>query len=97
MVPHICEELWDRLGNPPGIMNIPWPSYDDEIIKAEKVTIVIQINGKVRSRILVPIYAKEEEIKEAAFSDPKVKEWIKSKEVKKTILIPQKLLSIVAK
>jgi leucyl-tRNA synthetase len=97
MVPHICEELWDRLGNPPGIMNVPWPSYDDEIIKAEKVTIVIQINGKVRSRILVPLHAKEEEIKEAAFSDPKVKEWIKSKEVKKTILIPQKLLSIVVK
>ncbi|MBI3815417.1 MAG: leucine--tRNA ligase [Nitrospinae bacterium] len=94
-VPHIAEEMWETVGNKNSIMKEPWPSYDPESIKAEEITIVVQINGKVRSRIAVNADMEDEGIKKAALSDVKVKEFIGSKEIKKLVVVPKKLVSIV--
>jgi leucyl-tRNA synthetase len=95
--PHISEELWERLGKKERLSTISWPSYDAEIAKEEDATIVVQINGRLRSRFLVPKDYTEERIKEIAFEDSKIKEHIKGKTIVKTIYVPEKLLNIVIK
>jgi leucyl-tRNA synthetase len=95
--PHISEELWEKLGKKERLSTVSWPSYDPEIAKEEEVTIVIQINGKLRSRFLVSKESTEKQIKEIAFEDSKIKERIKGKTIVKTIYVPEKLLNIVIK
>jgi leucyl-tRNA synthetase len=79
------------------IFNHPWPTYDEEVIKEEEVLVVVQVNGKLRSRITVPANLGEAEVKEIALSDEKVKRWIEGKEVLKIIFVPYKLINLVAK
>jgi leucyl-tRNA synthetase len=95
LVPYIAEEMWEMMGNRGGIMKEPWPSYDPEFIKAEEITIVIQINGKVRSRLTLNADINDEGIKKAVLSNDKVKEWVGDKEIKKLVIVPKKLVSIV--
>ncbi|MBI4379564.1 MAG: leucine--tRNA ligase [Nitrospinae bacterium] len=95
LVPCIAEEMWEMMGNRGGIMKEPWPSYDPEFIKAEEITIVIQINGKVRSRLTLNADINDDGIKEAVLSNDKVKEWVGDKEIKKLVIVPKKLVSIV--
>jgi leucyl-tRNA synthetase len=95
--PHISEELWERLGKKERLSTTSWPSYDAEIAKEEDVTIVVQINGKLRNRFSVSKESTEERIKEIAFEDSKIKEHIKGKTIVKTIYVPEKLLNIVIK
>jgi leucyl-tRNA synthetase len=94
-VPHICEELWRRIGEENSIFRTEWPSYDKEILKTETVTMVAQINGKVRNRFTVPTNATEEELKDIILKDASIKKWTKSKPVKKFIVVPNKLVNIV--
>jgi leucyl-tRNA synthetase len=95
--PHIAEELWEKIGNKPSIFNHPWPTYDEEVIKEEEVLIVVQVNGKLRSRITVPTNLDQEKVKEVALNNEKVKRWIEAKEVLKVIFIPNKLINLVVK
>jgi leucyl-tRNA synthetase len=94
-VPHICEELWETLGHSGSIINVPWPRYDEEAIQEEAVLLVIQVNGKLRSRITVGARASEEEIKEAVFRNQRIREILQGMEVKKFILVPKKLVNLV--
>ena len=94
-VPHIAEELWEALGKKNSVIKAPWPEYDPEAIAEEEILIVVQVNGKLRDRLLVPASAKEDEIKERALASPKVKKHIEGKEVKKTIIVPKRLVNIV--
>ncbi|MEK7846496.1 MAG: leucine--tRNA ligase, partial [Nitrospinota bacterium] len=94
-VPHIAEEMWEMMGNKGSVIKEPWPSYDPELIKSEEITIVVQINGKVRGRIMAGADIDEEGIKKAVLSDEKIKEWIAGKEIKKLVVVPKKLVSIV--
>jgi leucyl-tRNA synthetase len=97
MVPHICEELWEELGGEESIIKATWPSYDEEVIKEDEVLIVVQINGKVRSRITVNASSSEEEVKTAALKVPRIKELVgDSSEIKRIIVVPKKLINIVA-
>jgi leucyl-tRNA synthetase len=96
-VPHICEELWEVLGNTPSIFSVPWPSYDKGVIVAEQVEMVIQINGKVRSRVVVPSDIGEEDLKLRVMEDKKIKESINGKKIIKTIIVPKKLVNLVAR
>jgi leucyl-tRNA synthetase len=96
-VPHICEELWEVLGNTPGIFSVPWPSYDKDVIVAEQVEMVIQINGKVRSRVVVPSDIGEEDLKLRVMEDEKIKESINGKKIIKTIVVPKKLVNLVVR
>ncbi|NLY52802.1 MAG: leucine--tRNA ligase [Firmicutes bacterium] len=95
--PHVTEELWHRLGYRESIHAQPWPEYDEEATKADEITIVVQINGKVRDRVVVPAESDSETVKEAVFAQPRVQEYTAGKEIVKTIVVPGKLVNIVVK
>ncbi|MCJ7664446.1 MAG: leucine--tRNA ligase, partial [Desulfobacterales bacterium] len=94
-VPHIAEELWKAVGHKESIIRAPWPQYDQEAVTEEEVIVVVQVNGKLRDRLRIPVSAKEEKVKEMALTSPKVRRHIEGKEVKKTIFVPKKLVNIV--
>lgn len=93
--PHISEELWKRLGNAPSIFKARWPVCDEELIKSEVITLVIQVNGKLRGKIEVPADLDEEAIKQQALADPKIQPWVAGKSVRKVIHVPGRLVNIV--
>jgi leucyl-tRNA synthetase len=94
-IPHVCEELWQRIGEKGSVFKAEWPAFDKEAVKTETVEVVIQVSGKVRGRLMVPADASEEEIKKAALNEDGVKRWLENKAVKKFIIVPQKLINIV--
>lgn len=94
-VPHIAEELWQTLGEQPGMIKLPWPTYDPELLVEEEVLIVVQVNGKKRGEIRASAEASENEIKQAALGQSNVQKFIEGRTVRKTVLVPQKLLNIV--
>ena len=93
--PHLAEELWQMLGNKPSIFRTPWPSYDPAILKQDEVTVVIQINGRLKQRLKFNADVKDDDLKAAALEDEKIKDWIKDQPVKKIIVVPKKLVNIV--
>ena len=98
--PHISSELWERLsaefGDARGdVTQQSWPAYDERLLIEDEVEIVIQINGKLRDRVKMPIVATEEELKAVALSNPKVQDRIAGKAVRKVIVVPKKLVNIV--
>ena len=93
--PHIAEELWEALGHEESVIKAPWPRYDQEAIVEEEVIVVVQVNGKLRDRLRIPVSAEEEKVKEMALASPKVRRHIEGKEVTKTIFVPKKLVNIV--
>ncbi len=95
MAPHITEELWEHLGKQESIFKAPWPAYDTAAIVEDEVVIVVQINGKLRNRISVPVDATQEETKERVLTDEATKKWTQDKEIKKVIVVPKKLVNIV--
>ena len=94
-VPHIAEEMWEMIGNKGSVIKEPWPSYNPEFIKSEEMTIIIQINGKVRSRVTVNTDISDDDLRNTVLLDIKVKEWTSHKEIKKFVIVPKKLVSIV--
>jgi leucyl-tRNA synthetase len=94
-VPQICEELWHRLGKKGSIFRAKWPFFDKEILKTDEVTIVVQVNGKVRSRFTVTRNAQEGELREIILKDDNIKKWVGEKPVRKFIAVPNKLVNIV--
>jgi leucyl-tRNA synthetase len=95
IVPHICEELWEIMGNTESVANVPWPGYDSETIKDEEVLMVIQVNGKLRGRIMVGVHASEEEVKETVLAQQRVQELLKNQTLKKFVIVPRKLVNLV--
>jgi leucyl-tRNA synthetase len=93
--PHFAEELWEELGNSTSIANASWPQYDPEAIVASEVNIVVQVNGKVRSKLTLPVGISDKGIETAALADPKVREYIKDKVPKKVIIVQGKLVNVV--
>jgi leucyl-tRNA synthetase len=98
--PHISSELWERLsaefGDARGdVAQQSWPAYDERLLFEDEVEIVIQINGKLRDRIKMPVVATEEELKAVALSNPKVQDRIAGKAVRNVIVVPKKLVNIV--
>jgi len=94
-VPHIAEEMWQRLGKKNSIFSLSWPVYDEGIIRREEVLVVVQINSKVRAKVTVPRDIEETRLKEIVLQDEKVASWIKGKPVKKFFVVPNKLVNIV--
>ncbi|MEW6183607.1 MAG: leucine--tRNA ligase [Bacillota bacterium] len=95
--PYICEELWERLGNTDSVHRQSWPEYAPAHLVQDKVTVVVQINGKVRSRIIVPAEAGSEEMREEALREPRIQEMLRDKDMVKVITVPGKLVNIVVK
>lgn len=96
IVPHIGEELWSILGNEESLTYIPWPTYDESALVEDEVEIVVQINGKVRTKMSVPTEASREELEALAIADAIIKEQLEGKTIRKVIVVPKKLVNIVA-
>ncbi|MDR7000488.1 leucine--tRNA ligase [Neobacillus niacini] len=94
--PHIAEELWEKLGHNGTISYEAWPAYDEAKLVDEEVEIVIQVNGKVKTKLMVPTDASKEALEGIAMDDDRVKEQIEGKTVRKVITVPGKLVNIVA-
>jgi len=95
IVPHITEELWQMLGHSTSVADAPWPDFDPHIASEEEMTIVVQINGKLRSRMTVPVDEDQEKIKADAQADEKIAALLKGAKILKVIYVPKKLVNIV--
>ena len=96
-VPHFAEELWEILGNRESILKRPWPDYDREAVVEDEILIVVQVNGKLRDRMMVPASYGEKEIKEWALKSERIQKMVEGKRIERVILVPQKLVNIVCK
>jgi leucyl-tRNA synthetase len=94
--PHTAEELWEAYGHPGGLAGAAWPVYDAEVAKAEEVEIPVQVNGKLRGRITAGPEASEAELQSRALADAAVQAHLAGKTVKKVVVVPGRLVSIVA-
>lgn len=95
--PHICEEIWQILGHDTIIANETWPEFDEELTKDDEVTIVVQVNGKLRAKLLMPAGISKEDMEKAAFEDENIKTHTEGKSIVKVIAIPGKIVNIVIK
>ena len=94
--PHLAEELWERIGNDGSISKAPWPEFDESLTVEDRVTVVIQVNGKVRSKMEIDSGTPSEEVERLAFDVPRITELTAGKEIRKVIIVPDKLINIVA-
>jgi leucyl-tRNA synthetase len=95
--PHICEELWEAIGNDDYLSTASWPGVDAEALKADRVTVVLQINGKLREQYEVEPGLSREELAERVMSQPSAKSRVSGREIVKVIAVPDKLVNIVLK
>jgi leucyl-tRNA synthetase len=95
--PHMSEELWNKMGHNDTVNRAKWPEYSKKAIKKDEITIVIQINGKVRDKVDVDADISKDKLKEKVFSQDKVKKYTEGKEIIKTIVVPKKLVNVVVK
>jgi len=95
IVPHFSEEIWAEMGHAESILLAPWPEYRDDALVEDDLLIVVQVNGKVRSRFDVAVDASDEAIKQKALSDERVSKFVADKHIKKVIVVKKKLVNIV--
>ena len=95
VVPHISEELWRELGYKNSLVKLSWPQYGEEFLEKETRIIVVQVNGKVRSRVEAPVSLNEKEIESMALSNERIRKFIGERPIKKVIVVQGKLVNIV--
>jgi leucyl-tRNA synthetase len=95
--PHLAEELWQQTGHSYSIHNQSWPQWDKELAKDEEITLVVQVNGKLRDRIIVPASITETEAKQIALERERVKTYLEGKEIANIIYVPGRLVNLVVK
>jgi leucyl-tRNA synthetase len=95
--PHVAEELWESIGRSESVHVQTWPAFDPEAVKTDEVEVVVQVNGKVRDRITVAADAAQDEVREKAMSSSKVQEFLVGLSVQNVIIVPKKLVNIVAR
>ena len=95
MAPHICHGLWAALGHESALVDQAWPVVDERALEIDTVEIVVQVNGKLRGRIAIAADADREAIGAAALADENVQRFVEGKEVRKTIVVPGRLVNIV--
>ena len=95
--PHLAEELWARTGHSYSVHNQSWPKFDEELAKEEEVTVIIQINGRLRDKLLVPASITEDEAKELALRRERVKAYTDNKRISNIIYVPKRVVNIVVR
>ena len=95
--PYLAHELWEMLGEKGSLLKAPWPKYDPALAKEEELEIPVQVNGKLRGRVVVPADARGRCVVERALADEKVKAAIAGKQIVKKIYVPGKLLNFVVR
>ena len=93
--PHITEELWSKLGNQYSIHRQNWPEVEESALREEQVTIVVQVDGRVRDKIIAKSGEVEERLRERVIGLDKIKKWLKEKQVKRVIVVPDRLVNVV--
>jgi leucyl-tRNA synthetase len=96
-VPHIAEELWERIGKPYSVHTQSWPGFDPALAAADEVEVPVQVNGKVRDRLMLPLDAAEAEARDRAMASASVQQHISGKEIVRVIYVPNRLINIVVK
>jgi len=95
VAPHICEELWQRMGYASPLASEPWPVHDEAALAVDEITVIVQVNGKVRGRVNVPADASAEQMQALALAEPNVGKHLEGHTVRKVITVPGKLVNIV--
>ena len=95
LAPHFCEEMWERTGHPQLLARQPWPRYDASLLERSEVALVVQVNGKVRTRLTVPVGIAEEALKSRVLQDPVVAKWLEGKQAREIIIVPNRLVNVV--
>jgi leucyl-tRNA synthetase len=95
--PHVCEELWARLGHDEALVRTAWPESDEAAAREDAVELAVQVNGKVRGRVVVPRGAGEEQIRASALAEPRVAEHVLGKQIVKFLVVPERLVSVVVR
>ncbi len=93
--PHLCEELWERLGHPKPLTHEPWPAFEAAALEQAEVVMVVQVNGKVRARLTVPAAISEAELRRTVLADAQVKKFLDGQSIKQVIIVPKRLVNIV--
>ena len=96
ITPYLSEELWETTGHESSVHTQSWPEWDESLAADETITLVVQVNGRLRDRIEVPVGIEEDTAKETALSSPKIQPHIEGKDVSKVIYVPGRLVNIVA-
>ena len=94
--PHMCEEVWQQLGHTDSLDDVRWPEWKEEALKRDVVTVVVQVNGKLRGKVEVPAGASREDLEKAALAEHSIQNHIAGKTVRKVIVVPGKLVNVVA-
>jgi leucyl-tRNA synthetase len=97
VAPHVAEELWERLGKDYSVHQQSWPEVDEDAAREDEITLVIQVNGKIRDRLTVPMGISKEDAEKAALASEGAQAFLEGKDVKKVIVVPGRLVNIVAK
>jgi leucyl-tRNA synthetase len=94
-VPHIAEEMWQMLGNDESVFKSSWPAYDPKALATQQMTIVVQVNSRVRGTVEVSTDITDDDLKKTALAEPKVQKWVADKPIRRIIIVPRKLVNIV--
>jgi len=96
IAPHLCHALWQHLGHTDAIIDAGWPTFDESALAQETATIVVQVNGKLRAKLELSTDASKEELEAAALADESVSKHIDGLNIRKVIVVPGRLVNIVA-
>ena len=97
MAPHLAAEVWVLLGHGEDVLDAPWPAWDDELAADEVVTVVVQVNGKLRDRLEVPVDAEKDDVLAMARAAENAARFLEDKQVVKEIYVPGKLVNFVVR
>jgi leucyl-tRNA synthetase len=97
VAPHITEEIWERRGHLDSLMNSTWPQYDEEKTRSEEITLVVQVDGKLRDRLQIDAEAEEQVIRAAALASARIQQHLEGREITKTVVVPRRLINLVTR
>jgi leucyl-tRNA synthetase len=95
--PHLAEELWEQLGHRESVFRASWPVAEPAALEREAVQVVVQVDGRVRTRLVVPPEIAEDRLRTEALADEKVRPWLKAREVARVVVVPGRLVNIVTR
>jgi len=95
--PHVTEELWQQLGHRESLFKQRWPVADSAALQKTQVTVVVQVDGKVRGRLQVGVDADDDQVRQLALGDERVKPWVERRRVDKVVVVPNRLVNIVTR
>jgi len=97
IIPHLTHSLWHALGHQEPVVNYQWPQYDPDALVQDEIQMIVQVNGKLRAKIMVATEASKDEIEKCAFDDENVQRFLEDKNIVKVIVVPKRLVNIVVK